>query len=95
MLSVKSNYVTEKRIGLMCNSKIKCSVCCVSISCALHAMVNFKVFIDLLEDSPEMTAVSVCGKVSGYRKGYFILREANVLIVLPNRGSHLMSYCQE
>lgn len=50
VLSVEPSYVPEKNtIGLMCSSKIKCSVCSMSSSCSLYAMDNFEVFIHLLE----------------------------------------------
>lgn len=51
-------------------------------------MVNFEVLIDSVRDGT--TAVSVCGKVSGYRKGKSSLPEANVGVVLPNRDSQCL-----
>lgn len=82
----------KKRIGLRRLSEIRCSVCCMNRSCPLHAVVSFEAFIISL--SEVMTAVLVCGTLSGYGKGCSILPEASIIIVLPYRDSSL-SYSQE
>lgn len=77
----------------MCNSKISVQPA-VGVEVVLYTQWLI-LKCSSISLSEEMTAVSVCGKVSGYRKGYSSLPEANVRIVLPNRGSHTMSYCRE
>lgn len=74
VLPVEPSYAPEKNnVGLMCSSKIRCSVCSMSSSCPFYAADNLEVFIHLLEWRGGCSSVG--GKVSGYRKGSSVLAE--------------------